>query len=58
MKGNELVWAFDLGKASLGEAVRQGNKFPHKASLLISSDSRNHEAVDSDIEELESRQNR
>ena len=32
---NETVWAFDLGKASIGEAVRQGNKFLHKASLLI-----------------------
>lgn len=29
------VWAFDLGKGSIGEAVRQGNKFLHKASLLI-----------------------
>jgi hypothetical protein len=26
MKGNELVWAFDLGKASIGEAVRRGNQ--------------------------------
>ncbi len=32
---NEIVWAFDLGKASIGEAVRQGNEFRHKASLLI-----------------------
>ena len=29
------VWAFDLGKASIGEAVRVGNEFKHKASLLI-----------------------
>jgi len=29
------VWAFDLGKGSIGEAVRQGDKFLHKASLLI-----------------------
>lgn len=29
------VWAFDLGKASIGEAVRKGNEFLHKASLLI-----------------------
>ena len=36
---NEIVWAFDLGKASIGEAVRQGNEFRHKASLLISTDS-------------------
>ncbi len=35
---NETVWAFDLGKASIGEAVRQGNKFLHKASLLIPAD--------------------
>ena len=27
------VWAFDLGKGSLGEAVREGNKFLHKLSL-------------------------
>lgn len=29
------VWSFDLGKASIGEAVRQNDKFLHKASLLI-----------------------
>jgi len=29
---NEMAWAFDLGKGSIGEAVRQGNKFLHKAS--------------------------
>lgn len=29
------VWAFDLGKGSIGEAVRQGNRFLHKASLII-----------------------
>ena len=39
-KGNDLppydiVWAFDLGKGSIGEAVRRGNEFLHKASLLI-----------------------
>ena len=31
----EMVWAFDLGTASIGEAVRQGTSFLHKASLLI-----------------------
>lgn len=35
---NEIVWAFDLGKGSIGEAVRQGTKFLHKASLLIPAD--------------------
>jgi CRISPR-associated endonuclease Csn1 len=34
-KKNEIVWAFDLGKGSIGEAVRQGKDFLHKASLLI-----------------------
>jgi hypothetical protein len=34
----EHVWAFDLGKASIGEAVRQGITFKHKASLLIPYD--------------------
>ena len=31
------IWSFDLGKASVGEAVREKNKphFLHKASLLI-----------------------
>ena len=29
----ETVWAFDLGKGSIGEAVRRGNEFLHKASL-------------------------
>jgi hypothetical protein len=32
---NEIVWAFDLGKGSIGEAVWQGTTFLHKASLLI-----------------------
>jgi len=34
----KTIWAFDLGKASLGEAVRQGDNFLHKASLLIPED--------------------
>jgi CRISPR-associated endonuclease Csn1 len=34
----ETVWAFDLGKGSIGEAVRQGNRFLHKESLLIPAD--------------------
>ena len=29
---------FDLGKGSIGEAVRLGDKFLHKASLLIPAD--------------------
>ena len=28
---NSHIWAFDLGKGSIGEAVREGNKFLHKA---------------------------
>jgi CRISPR-associated endonuclease Csn1 len=32
---SSVVWAFDLGKGSIGEAVRRGNEFLHKASLLI-----------------------
>ncbi len=32
------VWAFDLGKGSIGEAVRQGTVFRHKASFLIPGD--------------------
>ncbi len=33
----KTIWSFDLGKASLGEAVRdtKTNEFLHKASLLI-----------------------
>ena len=31
----EMVLAFDLGKGSIGEAVRQGTTFLHKTSLLI-----------------------
>ena len=27
---NSHIWAFDLGLGSIGEAVRQGNKFLHK----------------------------
>jgi len=30
---NDMVWAFDLGKGSIGEAVRRGNEFLHQASL-------------------------
>jgi CRISPR-associated endonuclease Csn1 len=35
MANTGTVWAFDLGKGSIGEAVRQDNRFLHKASLLI-----------------------
>lgn len=35
MANTGTVWAFDLGKGSIGEAVRLGDKFLHKASLLI-----------------------
>lgn len=37
----KTIWSFDLGKASIGEAVRytNTNDFPHKASLLIPADS-------------------
>ncbi len=35
MSNTGTIWAFDLGKGSIGEAVRQGSKFLHKASLLI-----------------------
>lgn len=38
MKAIPTVWAFDLGKASIGEVVRKDNDFPHKASLLIPED--------------------
>jgi hypothetical protein len=36
------VWSFDLGKASIGEAVRNldTNEFVHKASLLIPAELR------------------
>lgn len=34
-RGNENIWAFDLGKGSIGEAVRHGTEFKHSASLLI-----------------------
>ena len=37
MSDHQTVWSFDLGKGSIGEAVRdiKSNKFLHKASLLI-----------------------
>lgn len=38
MSNAGTIWAFDLGKGSIGEAVRQGSKFLHKASLLIPAD--------------------
>ena len=34
-KPGKTICAFDLGKGSIGEAVRRGNEFLHKASLLI-----------------------
>ena len=36
----KTIWSFDLGKASLGEAVRdlRNHSFPHKASLLLPED--------------------
>lgn len=34
-KAKKTIWAFDLGKGSIGEAVRCGTEFLHKASLLI-----------------------
>jgi CRISPR-associated endonuclease Csn1 len=34
----EHVWAFDLGKGSIGEAVRCGSKIEYAASLLIPAD--------------------
>lgn len=38
MTNTGAVRAFDLGKGSIGEAVRLGDKFLHKASLLIPGD--------------------
>ena len=35
---DEVVWAFDLGIGSIGEVVRCGTEFLHKASLLISTE--------------------
>jgi len=35
MTTDKTIWAFDLGLGSIGEAVRRGDKFLHKASLLI-----------------------
>ena len=36
----KTTWSFDLGKASIGEAVRdlRNHSFPHKASLLLPED--------------------
>ena len=36
----KTIWSFDLGKASIGEAVRdtKNDSFPHKESLLIPQD--------------------
>lgn len=35
MGTKEIVWGFDIGKGSLGEAVRIGNEFKHVQSLEI-----------------------
>ena len=34
MGNTYTVWAFDLGKGSIGEAVRQGGQFLHVNSFL------------------------
>ena len=34
----EHVWGFDMGKGSLGEAVRIGNEFKHVQSLILDKD--------------------
>lgn len=35
MNQDGTIWAFDLGKASIGEAVRRGRTFLHEVLLLI-----------------------
>lgn len=37
-KKDDLIFAFDLGSASIGECVREGNEILHIASLLIPND--------------------
>jgi hypothetical protein len=34
MTDTGTVWAFDLGKVSIGETVRQGGKYFHRDSSL------------------------
>ena len=38
MHTKETVWGFDIGKGSLGEAVRVGNEFKHVLSMEIDAD--------------------
>src|SRR5258705_6108018 len=38
MDKEPMIWAFDLGKCSIGEAVRQGTECLDKASLLIAQE--------------------
>lgn len=38
MHTKEIIWGFDIGKGSLGEAVRVGNEFKHVQSLEIAPD--------------------
>jgi len=38
ISGTGNVWSFDIGKGSLGEAVRAGMDFPHVESWLIPED--------------------
>ncbi len=37
MGNQNHIWAFDLGKGSIGKAARSGNVVLHKASLLITA---------------------
>lgn len=38
IKGNELIWSFDLGTGSVGECARKGKEIIHIQSLLLPND--------------------
>ena len=38
MNAEQKIWGFDIGKGSLGEAVRIGNEFKHVLSMGINED--------------------
>jgi predicted metal-dependent peptidase len=48
---NEMVWAFDLGKGSIGEAVRRGTEFLHKASLPWRAEVKRRRLIPADFAE-------
>jgi predicted metal-dependent peptidase len=53
-----MVWAFDLGKGSIGEAVRRGTEFLHKASRPWRDEVKRRRLIPADFAETKTAANR